>query len=66
VELTEEDGQTVDYDIFFTVSRSSTEGRLNLYIQSAFVREREKLPAGKRIRFEIILYNILAGKRIRD
>jgi len=66
VELTEEDGQSVDYDIFFTVSRSSTKGRLNLYVQSAFVREREKLPAGKRIRFEIILYNILAGKKIRD
>jgi hypothetical protein len=66
VELIEEDGQSADYDIFFTVSRSSTKGRLNLYVQSAFIRDREKLPAGKRIRFEIILYNVLVGKKIRD
>jgi len=66
VELIEEDGQRVDYDVFFTASRSSIKGRLNLYVQSAFVREKEKLPAGKRIRFEIILYNTLVGKPIRD
>ena len=56
----------MDYDVFFTASRSSIKGRLNLYVQSAFVREKEKLPAGKRIRFEIILYNTLVGKPIRD
>jgi hypothetical protein len=65
VELIEEDGQSADYDIFFTASRSSTKGRLNLYVQSAFVRDKEKLPAGKRIRFEIILYNTLVGKQIK-
>lgn len=66
VELIEEDGGRVDYDIFFTASRSSAKGRLNLYVQSAFVREKEKLPAGKRIRFEVILYNTSVGKKIRD
>lgn len=66
VALIDESGQSVDYDIFFTVSRSSTQGRLNLYVQSAFVREKEKLPPGRRIRFEIILYNVLVGKPIRD
>ncbi|WP_446745115.1 hypothetical protein [Silvibacterium acidisoli] len=66
VAILDENGQEVDYDIFFTVSKSSTKGRLNLYIQTAFVRERNKLPAGKPIRFEIILYNTLHGKKIRD
>jgi hypothetical protein len=66
VELTEAGGESVDYDVFFTASRSSTKGRLNLYVQSAFVREKEKLPAGKRIRFEIILYNTLVGKQIKE
>ena len=66
IELLDEAGKTVDYDIFFTVSRSSKTGRLNLFVQSAFVRDRDKLPRGKPIRFEIILYNVLTGKGIRD
>jgi hypothetical protein len=66
VELAEESGQRVDYDIFFTASRSSIKGRVNLYVQSAFVREKDKLPAGKRIRFEIILYKVLSGETIKD
>jgi hypothetical protein len=54
-------GATVDYDIFFTISRASIKGRLNLFIQSAYVGA--SLPLNPRsIRFEIILYNTLHKK----
>jgi hypothetical protein len=66
VELLDEGGMRVDYDIFFTASRSSQRGRLNLFVQSAFVRDKNKLPSGKPIRFAIILFNVLNGKPIRD
>ena len=66
VALVDENGQSADYDIFFTASKSSTRGRVNLFIQSAFVREKDKLPPSRPIRFDIILYNTLNGRPIRD
>ncbi len=59
VELITDNGTTVDYDVFFTASKSSRRGRVNLYIQSAYVRERNQLPGGKPIRFLIVLHNTL-------
>jgi hypothetical protein len=66
VEIVAEDGATVNYAIFFTASKSSRKGRLNVYVQSAYVKERSKLPAGKPIRFLIVLYNTLNSIPIRD
>ena len=66
VELVDAAGTRVDYDIFFTVSKSSQRGRLNLLVQSAFIRDKNKLPRGRPIRFEIILFNVLHGRRIKD
>jgi len=65
VALVAENGGTIDYDVFFTATKSSKKGRVNLFIQSAFVREKEKLPAGRTIRFVIILHNTLHKKPIR-
>ncbi len=65
VALVSENGASVDYDVFFTATKSSKKGRINLFIQSAFVREKEKLPAGRTIRFVIILHNTLHKKPIR-
>ena len=66
VELVTENGQTVDYEVFFTASKSARKGRVTLFIQSAFVREKKKLPPGKPVRFVVILHNTLHGKPIRD
>ncbi len=65
VELIDQNGTTVDYDVFFTAAKSSRRGRITLFIQSAFVREKKKLPAGKPVRFTVILYNTLNNKPIR-
>jgi len=55
IEITEENGQRVEYDIFFVASRSSRKGVLNLFVQSAYVRDSqyassrpEKKPIGLR------------------
>jgi len=66
IELVTEDGKAVDYDIFFTATKSSRKGRVTLFIQSAFVREKAKLPAGRPIRFLIILHNTLNNKPIKN
>jgi hypothetical protein len=64
VEVITDDGNAVDYDVFFTAEKSSKRGRITLFIQSAFVREKKKLPTGKPIRFAIILYNTLNKRPI--
>lgn len=60
VKLVDEDGTQVDYEIFFSVSKSG-KGLLNLYVQSAYVRDNlhSNRPHEKPIRFGIILYNTL-------
>lgn len=51
-----------DYPVFFAVTKSSLPGRINLFVQSAYIRSSKKLPASRTIRFEIILFNTLHGK----
>jgi hypothetical protein len=63
IAATDENGEIVDYDVFFTVSKSSQKGRLNLFLQSAYVDA--TLPKPRPIRFEIILYNTLHGRPVR-
>jgi hypothetical protein len=63
-----EDGNKTEYDIFFAVTKSSRRGRLNLFIQSAYIRNdpKNRPPSGKPIGFLTILHNILNGKPIRS
>lgn len=68
VELVGEDGQRVEYEVYFEASRSSQRGVLNLYVQSAYVRDAEHKagqPKKKPIGFSILLFNIQNNKPIK-
>jgi hypothetical protein len=59
VEIVTEEGKAVDYDVFFAVSKSSQKGRINLFVQSAYIRDRKTLKSSSAIRFLYILHNTL-------
>jgi hypothetical protein len=63
-----EDRSFIEYDIFFTASRSARKkGIINLYVQSAYVRDTEhgsNRPREKPIAFNIILSNTLNKRPI--
>jgi hypothetical protein len=68
VEIVRGDGTVVEYDAFFTASRSSFRGKINLFVQSAYVRDAEyasSRPAKKPIGFYVILFNTLNNKPIK-
>jgi hypothetical protein len=68
VELIGEDGVKEEYEIYFEASRSSVRGVLNLYIQSAYVRDKEHAsnrPKKKPIGFYIILFKTLNNQQIK-
>jgi len=68
VEVITEEGEKVEYDVFFAVSRSSKKGVVNLYVQSAYVRDAEHAgnrPKKKPIAFTVILFNTLNNKPIK-
>lgn len=61
-------GQEEDYEIFFTVSRSSSKAvPLNLFVQSAYVRDSEhpNKPSRKKIGFFTLLHNVMQGKVVK-
>jgi hypothetical protein len=67
VEVLAESGNLVEYDIFFKL-RKTARGRLEMIVETAFVRDPEYdsiRPAGKPIRFWIILHNTLNNIGIR-
>lgn len=67
VELVTVDGQKAEYEIYFDASRASVKGVVNLYVQSAYVRDQKHAgnrPKRKPIRFQIILFNIANGRPI--
>lgn len=60
-------GQEETYEVYFTASRSSsTAAPLNLFVQSAYVRDwwHVNKPARKKIGFFVILHNTLNGRPI--
>ncbi len=59
VEVVEDGGKNFDYDVFFMVSKASEKGYLNLFIQSAYIRERSTLGHSTAISFLIILHKVL-------
>jgi hypothetical protein len=68
VEIVTEEGDKVEYDIFFEVSRTAKKGVVNLYVQSAYVRDAEHAsnrPKKKPISFFVILFNTLHNKPIK-
>jgi hypothetical protein len=66
VVVTGDQGQEVEYDIFFEASRSPKKG-LVLFVQSAYLRDAQhgSKPRAKPIRFYVILYNTLNNKPIK-
>lgn len=68
VEIVNQEGVRLNYEIYFDASRSSKKEVVNLYVQSAYVRDeahRGNAPKKKPIGFSIILFNILNNKPIR-
>jgi len=65
VEVVRADGISVNYHVFFTASKSARKGRINIYIQSAYVPVRKVGASGKPIRFLVILHNTLNKLPIR-
>ena len=67
VELVAENGDVVEYDIFFKV-RKPGKGRLEMIVETAFVRDAgygSTRPDGKPVRFWIILHNTRHGLMIK-
>jgi hypothetical protein len=68
VHLLDEQGNKIEYEIYFTASRSSKGGVINLHVDSAYARDAEhgsNRPHKKPIGFPIILYNTLNRLPIR-
>jgi hypothetical protein len=68
VEIVTEEGEKVEYDIFFAVSRAAKKGVVNLYVQSAYVRDAEHAgnrPKQKPVSLFVILFNTLHNKPIK-
>lgn len=68
IEIVRDDGEVIEYDIFFAASRSSVKGKINLYVQSAYVRDKEhgsNRPAKKPVGFYVILFNTLNNRPIK-
>jgi hypothetical protein len=66
--LSQEDGSVIEYNIFFTASRSSKKGVVNLFVQSAYVRDSQhssNRPQKKPIGFHVILFNTLHNRPIK-
>jgi hypothetical protein len=64
----EEDGSVIEYDIFFDPSRSTRKGFINLFAQSAYVRDAKhgsNRPHKKPIGFDVMFFNTLNKKPIR-
>ncbi|MBS9438785.1 hypothetical protein EAE91_17040 [Photorhabdus noenieputensis] len=68
IELTNDNGETVDYEIYFKVSRESR-GKLRLFVESAYVRDNDHgtiQPQKKKINFFVIAHNIQVRKFIKQ
>jgi hypothetical protein len=68
IELIDEAGNKVEYDIFFAVSRSSRRGVLNLFVQSAYVRDEKHANRPQKkpvVGFHIILFNTLQNRPLK-
>lgn len=68
IEITEENGQRVEYNVFFAASRSSRKGVINLFVQSAYIRDPQfamNRPDKRPIGFYVILFNTLNNRLIK-
>jgi hypothetical protein len=64
VESVTDDGSVVEYDVFFVASKAARAGFINLFIQSAYLKEQKQ--TGKRVGFLKILFSALSGKKLHS
>lgn len=67
IDMIDDQGRRIEYDIFFAASRS-LKGGLNLFVQSAYVRDAlhaSSRPHQKPIGFLVILFNTLNNRPIK-
>lgn len=65
----DEEGVTQEYEVYFVASRATTRGLLNLFVQSAYIRDRAhrgNRPKKKPIRLHVILHNTLTNRPIKE
>lgn len=68
LEWIDEAGIRQQYEIYIAVARAQARGVLRLYVQSAYVRERNHIgnrPKRRVLRTHVLLFNTLHGKPIR-
>ena len=69
IQVIDDAGNKAEYEVFFEtyVRRNGKKSRLNLVVQSAYVRDwkHSNRPHTKLIRFEVILYNVMNGREIK-
>jgi hypothetical protein len=68
IEIVRENGEVLEYDFFFVASRSSRKGKINLFVQSAYLRDANyasNRPERRPIGFFVILFNTLNNKPIQ-
>ena len=68
IELVSDAGEQNEYEVYFGASCSSERGVINLFVQSAYIRDKAHTgnrPRKKPIKFDIILFNVLNGRPIR-
>lgn len=66
VDMVANDGSIKKYHVFFEVSKSAIKGRLNLYIQSSYVPDRDVSHAKMPMNFLYILHNTLHQIPVRS
>lgn len=65
VELLDDDGIARDYEVYFSATRAAERGVVNLYVQSAYTRDKPQKRRYKPIRLHVILFNTLTGRPIK-
>jgi len=66
IEAVNPEGAMQEYEVYFKLSRATRKGWLNLYVQSAYVRDQAHgtaQPKKRRIGFQVIAYNVTTGKK---
>jgi hypothetical protein len=67
IEWVDDSGNFVEYEVFFVASRSFRKGVLNLFVQSAYIRDAKhsRLSPRKPIGLHFILFNVLHNRPIK-
>jgi len=68
IELVTQEGEVIEYEVYFDVTRASRKGWLNLIVQTAYVRTEDyktTQPRKRRIRLDVVAYNTQLRKPIK-